>query len=260
MRREKEVPPTEAEKKWLAKGLPMKHPGIVCDKCRTKDMQGVRYKCACCKDFDLCGVCEAREYIETLGLAQQWSVTFNCPYVNCGKKDLSEFELLEHVGEAHSKDPFLVSCPVCEANGGRSVFAQPYFSEHLEQSHSNEHNPVTHVLIKLPRMAPPFFYGKRWEPLPPFPMVHDNVPSTPAAMDTSSDEKRGKEESKEGKGDNKVQWLAAEVKQIEMKVVHHGTACVHCKQSPIVGIRYSCFQCPNFDLCQDCGKLSFRLL
>jgi len=30
------------------------HNGITCDGCQKKDIQGVRYKCSVCSDFDMC--------------------------------------------------------------------------------------------------------------------------------------------------------------------------------------------------------------
>lgn len=35
------------------------HNNIICDECGKKNIEGVRYKCAVCADFDLCEQCEA---------------------------------------------------------------------------------------------------------------------------------------------------------------------------------------------------------
>lgn len=38
----------------------------------------------------------------------------------------------------------------------------------------------------------------------------------------------------------------------EGKYVHRGVACDGCGMNPIVGIRYKCYVCPNFDFCEKC--------
>lgn len=35
-------------------------------------------------------------------------------------------------------------------------------------------------------------------------------------------------------------------------VVHHKVTCDGCNKSPIVGVRYKCSECADYDLCQDC--------
>ena len=41
---------------------------------------------------------------------------------------------------------------------------------------------------------------------------------------------------------------------IAKKIIHFGVACDQCKKFPIVGVRYKCAVCPNFDFCEDCEK------
>jgi len=36
------------------------------------------------------------------------------------------------------------------------------------------------------------------------------------------------------------------------KVVHYGISCNGCGSMPIVGVRYKCTVCPNFDFCENC--------
>lgn len=35
-------------------------------------------------------------------------------------------------------------------------------------------------------------------------------------------------------------------------VVHRGVRCDGCNIAPILGIRYKCLICPNYDLCERC--------
>ena len=37
----------------------MVHSGITCDGCNWRNIEGVRYKCSVCPDFDFCHKCEA---------------------------------------------------------------------------------------------------------------------------------------------------------------------------------------------------------
>lgn len=45
-----------------------------------------------------------------------------------------------------------------------------------------------------------------------------------------------------------------EKEKISNKVMHFGVKCDQCGKYPIVGCRYKCSVCPNFDFCEDCEK------
>ena len=40
------------------------------------------------------------------------------------------------------------------------------------------------------------------------------------------------------------------------KTVHNGITCNYCKKCPIVGYRYKCLECPEYNLCQNCEKVA----
>jgi hypothetical protein len=35
---------------------------------------------------------------------------------------------------------------------------------------------------------------------------------------------------------------------------HEGIACNGCSMNPIIGIRYKCIECPNFNFCSSCEE------
>ena len=42
----------------------------------------------------------------------------------------------------------------------------------------------------------------------------------------------------------------------ESNRIHQNVACDGCDMSPIVGVRYKCSVCQNFDLCSTCEELA----
>ena len=43
------------------------------------------------------------------------------------------------------------------------------------------------------------------------------------------------------------------------KTIHNGITCKNCGMFPIVGIRYKCMECDEFDLCEKCEKIKTHL-
>jgi hypothetical protein len=58
------------------------------------------------------------------------------------------------------------------------------------------------------------------------------------------------------------EWVGREWNSIDPnedfseKVIHHGFCCDECNEDPIVGIRYHCSQCEDYDLCRKCYQKS----
>lgn len=40
------------------------HVAVTCDGCKIKPIQGIRYKCSVCPDFDFCQTCESSQIHE----------------------------------------------------------------------------------------------------------------------------------------------------------------------------------------------------
>ena len=39
------------------------------------------------------------------------------------------------------------------------------------------------------------------------------------------------------------------------KTIHNGVSCNYCKRCPIIGYRFKCMECPDYNLCQICEKV-----
>jgi hypothetical protein len=51
--------PVEEKEKEKPKSGKVVHFGVTCDSCQKKDIEGARYKCSVCSNFDFCEKCEA---------------------------------------------------------------------------------------------------------------------------------------------------------------------------------------------------------
>uniref|UniRef100_A0A8D8CBD4 E3 ubiquitin-protein ligase KCMF1 n=1 Tax=Culex pipiens TaxID=7175 RepID=A0A8D8CBD4_CULPI len=108
------------------------HSGIVCDKCATDPIEGFRYACLVCEDYDLCTECYQKKSTsedhrafhpmlpilapDDLAKALKNLTTsqvkiFSCPY--CGDGDLAIGKLAAHCLEYHSHKGGKVRCPIC---------------------------------------------------------------------------------------------------------------------------------------------------
>jgi hypothetical protein len=75
--------------------------------------------------------------------------------------------------------------------------------------------------------------------------------SLPKFIQKTTEELSKKEKEKE-KEEVPVNPWAVEKKRIVNKVIHYGVRCNGCYTNPIIGFRYKCTICPDFDYCEEC--------
>jgi hypothetical protein len=97
-----------------------KHYMVECDGCGIKDIIGVRYKCAVCKDFDFCEICEER-------------LTHVHPFIKIATPELAPASIQVELGEnqfqdvradnemGSQQDPFNVFSQFCQGRDWRQA-------------------------------------------------------------------------------------------------------------------------------------------
>lgn len=63
----------------------------------------------------------------------------------------------------------------------------------------------------------------------------------------------------EGQRLKELAYAIAKSEHDKEGLVHHGVTCDRCQRVPIVGVRYHCANCPDFDLCEDCEATDCHL-
>jgi hypothetical protein len=53
-------------------------------------------------------------------------------------------------------------------------------------------------------------------------------------------------------------WNSNSTNVVQEPAKHFGYSCDRCGMTPIVGIRYKCTTCPDFDLCSACEALDLH--
>ena len=80
-------------------------------------------------------------------------------------------------------------------------------------------------------------------------------PEEEEKKEIKKDEKKEvKKEEKKQKKEEKKQKKEEKKQKNEKKQIHLGVSCDGCKQFPIVGCRYKCAVCKNFDYCEKCEE------
>lgn len=66
------------------------------------------------------------------------------------------------------------------------------------------------------------------------------------------------EEIKENEKNIPIKPNLEQIPCIESQTIHYRVSCDMCNAFPIVGIRYKCTVCPNFDLCEKCESENWK--
>ena len=196
------------------------HLNVTCDGCGVHPIVGVRYKCGVCPNFDFCENCEKKEALKHgHPLVRLPSIKMlrgiKCNLKESSKKNLEKDEkiIFEEINcngcGAKSIEGVRYKCAVCQ----NFDYCEKCFQENCEK-----HN---HPFIK--------FY-------------HQYMPLESIKVIINEDDyPENKEKPKEIKNENG-------------KPIHFGIICDGCNKNPIVGCRYKCAVCKDFDYCEECEK------
>ena len=196
------------------------HLNVTCDGCGVHPIVGVRYKCAVCRNFDFCENCEKKEALKhghpLVRLPEiKMLRTIKCNLKESSKKNLDKdekviFEKINCNGcGAKSIEGVRYKCAICK----NFDYCEKCFQENCEK-----HN---HPFIK---------YYHQYMPIESIKVII-NVDDYP----------ENKEKPKETKNENE-------------KPIHYNYICDGCNKNPIVGCRYKCAVCEDFDYCEECEK------
>jgi hypothetical protein len=206
------------------------HAGITCDQCGASPVVGVRYRCSVCPDFDLCDSCFRRpeeaahgdggaHTFNTLtgGASSEAPMKAAMYHPSSGRKDFDQLECSFSAGQKVE----------ARFGGGRAYFYGTIIKPNGDGTYDiryvdgDSEKAVEENLIR------------RREPM--MRMAH---PSS-GRKDFSPTKLYAKPSSAAGGGGPAA-------------VSHHGITCDQCGASPVVGVRYRCSVCPDFDLCEVC--------
>ena len=204
------------------------HDQVTCDGCGMYPIIGCRYKCAICPNFDFCEKCEIKYYKEhSHPMIQLPSPEMKLYEVKCNLKE--RFRMKKNSEESIVHEG--INCNGCDAksivgNRYKCAICQNFdYCENCLKKHSSEHR---HPFIKI------------YHPKMKFVSIKVVVPQDCPIYDNSK--------SKKVENENKKPDLKEE------KPVHEGISCDGCGAKNIVGCRYKCAVCPNFDFCEECEE------
>ena len=203
------------------------HRNVTCDGCGVHPIVGIRYKCGICPNFDFCENCEKKEGLKHGHPMVRLPSLNMLRSIKCNLKDSSKKEL--------PKDEKVIFENInCNGCGAKSIEGIRYkcavcknfdYCEKCLLENCEKHN---HPFIKI---------------------YHQNMKLESIKVEVPFNAYNKKPEEKK------------ENEKEEKKPVHYGVRCDGCNKNPIVGCRYKCAVCQNFDYCEECEeKLSEKHL
>ena len=204
------------------------HNDVTCDGCGMYPIVGCRYKCAICPNFDFCEKCEKKFHREhSHPMIQIPSPEMKLYSVKCNLKDnfkmKKEQEQTDIIHEGVSCDG--CGCESIVGNRYKCAICQNFdYCEKCLKSHSSDHK---HPFIKI--------YHPKMKLISIKVVVDEKCP----IYDNSNSKKIKKEKNEKKQEENE-------------KPIHEGITCDGCGMKNIVGCRYKCAVCPNFDFCEKC--------
>ncbi|ETO23865.1 hypothetical protein RFI_13303, partial [Reticulomyxa filosa] len=200
------------------------------------------------------------------------SILIDCCYAECPFRQLTANEIIEHISTIHHDDPRVVWCPICEVNGHqyrnlkkkkkkkkgghyyyyfffliflkregnqiRFMYIYTYMYNFLfccKEEHDSDHDPTTHVMIKLPNDVLKQ-HDKEEIELPQVEVDHSSDGPLLEYYINALANTDSKEDQAEFECLPLDQWY-------RQHVVHQGFLCHGCGMQPIRGVRFSCLNC-----------------
>ncbi|GMF05154.1 unnamed protein product [[Candida] boidinii] len=205
------------------------HSGIRCDGCNTDPIIGLRFKCSKCYDFDLCEDCHSKN-------AETGNHKSNHLMTSTGQKAHFDYNRLPttrflcdgcdapldtslryHCNDCLDYD----LCKACESKGTET------------EGHQNTHSMIS-IEAQNYRASPEFT---------------DNRDPPTVKRDTAEVDREDPEASHKT---TYVRPLPPTPKCPIFTKIHRGISCDGCNTFPIIGNRFKCSDCVDYDLCSDC--------
>ena len=230
----------------VERDLPI-HDKVICDGCEMNPIVGCRYKCAICRDFDYCEKCENKHYKEhSHPMIRITSPEMNLPFIKCKLKE--QFNMKDE--KENSK--IVHDDITCDGCGCENIVGNRYkcavcqnfdYCEKCINKYSSEHK---HPFIKIyhPKM--------KLDSIKVF--VNENCPVYNNSNSNSNQKLRGGKPKKEEKKEEKKEKEIEKMSEKNDKPIHNGISCNGCGIKSIIGCRYKCAVCQNFDFCEKCEE------
>ena len=197
------------------------HSTVTCDGCGKRPLVGIRYKCAVCPNFDFCENCEKTEALKHGHPLVRLPHLKMIKSIKCNLKDSTKKELKENE-KIIFENINCNGCGVKSIEGTRYKCAICKNFDYCEKCFNENCEKHDHPFIKI--------YNQKMK------LESYKVVAWDDYYNKKPEEKKEKKET--------------EIK--DKKPIHYGVTCDGCKKNPIVGCRYKCAVCKDFDFCEEC--------